>query len=995
MGSNFAVRAASAWELQQFRDTSIAVYSARINQAVFGASVDNITYDSGSGTVADIIPGMFCWIGSAPGLNDKGVCIIRDQASATVIYILPNDKIHFADNDYITIYSRPGQSAKLGLAIHAPATVYTARVNQSFAEQNIAEIIYDGGSGTLAEVLPHMTMFIGSAAGLSDRAIVRVRKAPTATVFYISPLSTSKIQNDDYITIINEFNLQQRDISTVNNTVQMDYDIEYGSYLNGGVFPRIAPLVSVRKLASGTVRFTPPSPALSAAYDGSTIVSYLYAFPGASASGNLDSGTGTAYADYTASGQYRWSCAITDSLGRVTTSYRWVFVDPPAQDFTLDSSPSGDYESGDWSFSITLHSGATLSSVRDRALCTLYAEDYYSGYPISIGRIVNYEVILCTGWIDGETIEYDSESGYVTFTVRGAAYWMSRIRAFPFELQDTSTVPTSWKQLTNMTVDTALAHLLWWTTTAPFMMDVFFTGDTTRVKVLTQPSGNLLAQLNSVCTNTLMAHVLVNNLGQIYIEIDSQVISSAARAAIPVVMDITTADYIAPLDIERITTDAASMIDFGALSAYDGSVSPLVYSRAPGLIPNHYGEIRPYNNYIVADQSEANRIAGCLLAVENNPYIPIDINFAANNRLLDIAPRMYCTMTIAADDNPRGIALTAVRLIPRAVSYKYEDGQILTSATFEFEAIGADGVIYTPPSADDLNVDDYGIPPIGAVDFPPLNDWFPPVVPPSVDTPCNNMLPNSYQLKWDKTEIRGDDTDRIARIYFPCKLRDPAIGLDSTMARGVHTFGDAASEYTIYAIKDGARILTLTGNTWTPTSNTEIDGFELELNAGLGASVTYVPEDVIASGTANANDSDGVLFSTPVGYVCIEGTGGSFDDHGPHSDSWNFDMATDVSTFSGNIGRRVFDNNFGNPTYDIFNLDLPVGYLYAEAVDSSHGRTYWLADGGDHRFRCYDFNNPAFYVDNTGSLGFILRNARADGRRITLGTAIIYDVCAL
>ncbi|MFK5283426.1 hypothetical protein ACI3PL_28020, partial [Lacticaseibacillus paracasei] len=76
---------------------------------------------------------------------------------------------------------------------------------------------------------------------------------------------------------------------------------------------------------------------------------------------------------------------------------------------------------------------------------------------------------------------------------------------------DTAGAPANWKQINEMTVDKALAHILYWTSTAPQIMDCFFTGDVNRVKVLAQPGGSLLNQLNAIAANTLFAKPLVNS----------------------------------------------------------------------------------------------------------------------------------------------------------------------------------------------------------------------------------------------------------------------------------------------------------------------------------------------------------------------------------------------------------------------------------------------------------------------------------------------------
>jgi len=549
MTSNIAARAATAGELLKLRDTSEVIFTARINQATPLTGVTEITYDGGAGTYTDMKAGMLVWIGSTAGTHDRGITHIRTAATATEI--LTNlISFTFAENDYITVKSIGRQATYLGLAIQHPVTVYTARINQTFSTlDGVAELIYDGGSGTLADVLQGMTIWIGSAAGLNDKGVCRVRKTPTATILYINQTSDIQFAEDDYITILDTFSLWQRDTTVTGTTVAMDYDVLFGDFQNGGALPRIGPLVAVLHLTAGTVTFNPPEPTDTACYDGATIASYLYDAPGAATTADMD--TSAPEWTYDTAGEYRWSCAITDSVGRVTTSYRWIFVDPPTIPFSYNSC-AGDISDNGWNFSVTVFDDATKTEIVDRTLVTLYAVDYYSGVKGSIGKIVNYENILCSGWVDGESITFDNDSGGVTFTVQGAAYWLSKIRAFPFEIQDSSAAATNWKELYQMTVDKALAHLLFWTSTAPLVMDCYLTSDTTRLKVVAEPSGSLFDQINNIALNTIFANAYVNNYGQMHIEIDSQMIDSAARAVLPVVMDITEADRADELDIETI-----------------------------------------------------------------------------------------------------------------------------------------------------------------------------------------------------------------------------------------------------------------------------------------------------------------------------------------------------------------------------------------------------------------------------------------------------------
>jgi len=201
MTDNVPVKVITAAELKKLRNVSEVVFTARINQSTPLTNVTEITYDGGTGTYTDIKTGYLVWIGSATGLHDKGVTHIRTTTSSTKIF---TDQIDFtfADDDYITVTSLGRQFCKLGLHIQRPATVYTMRINQTFTSlDGVTELTYDGGSGTLADIIPGMTVLIGSAAGLFDKGTCRVRKTPTATVLYINQVSNIPININAFLPV--------------------------------------------------------------------------------------------------------------------------------------------------------------------------------------------------------------------------------------------------------------------------------------------------------------------------------------------------------------------------------------------------------------------------------------------------------------------------------------------------------------------------------------------------------------------------------------------------------------------------------------------------------------------------------------------------------------------------------------------------------------------------------------------------------------------------
>jgi len=840
MTANVPVRAATASELLKFRTPSI-VYTARVNQDSFSYPIDELTYDGGSGTYTDVQVGCLVYVGSSAGAKDKGVARVRKVASSTKIYIESTSGITFADNDYLTIWNFGGMGVKFGLAIHVPTTVYTARVNQAFPGGDILEIIYDGGTGTLADVLPGMTMYIGSAAGLRDRGIVRIRATPSATVFYVGMNSGVVFQDNDYLTIVKDFALWQRELLQDGETVLMDGNIEYGSR-DAACVIRAGPVAAVIKIVEGVATFTPPSPALSACYDGATISSYQYSAPGAASTSNMTSGTGTASWTYDTAGQYLWYLTITDSNGKTKTTYRWVFVDNVSPDFVVSSNPRGD-DNG-WTFGVTMYDSALTTEIVDRAMVVLYADfEYFGGAAAVIGKLEGYENIICIGWIDGETIVRDEQQGTVTFEVNSALQWMDKLKASPIAMEYTAFTATKWTQIRDMTVDKALAHILLWTSTAPAIMDCFFSGDTALLEIITQPSGTLLSQLQNVALNTIFAVPRVNNIGQLYIQIDAQMMNSTAKSALTTVQTITTEDYEGALEIVRMTSGEVSMIELQC-NTYDGVKTLPVYGRAPGNVGKNYGRMDAPSNYSAASQAECNRLAGCLLAINNPDYAPLEITLAHQNRLIDIAPAQYCQISIAAGDTLRGVVLTNQKLIPRSVEYVLAGGFYKTKISFELAVTPVDGISYYPPQPVDETVPGYDTGISGFGSFPSPETTFPTFVPGVevvTEDDCKtdtDAASNNFSLNFDQSTIRADEADTSANAYFPCAIRIGTATHGTQIHVTAYWIGNALDYVHLYGIADGERVIEATmdshaGDTayfsFSPLAAVDVDGFELYL----------------------------------------------------------------------------------------------------------------------------------------------------------------------
>lgn len=589
-----------------------------------------------------------------------------------------------------------GQWSKLSLVIPKSVTMYTARVNQTTFLDPVTAITYDGGSGTLANALIGMTIMFGSAAGLWDHGIARIRSTPSATVFYVNESSElSLIADNDYITVLDEFLPWQRHLAIAGNLALMDYDIVYSSQ-----HANCLPVVNmgtdyILSMASGgTVSITPD--ASESWVVGSTVASYLWVATGASATSGLDTATPTI--TYNAAGTYRISCTVTSALSVARTSYRYVYVNPTTTSFELLSC-RGDQDSGGWEFSVRCFSGVTLTDVRDRSKAFLVIDSFFNDAAGVLGQIPGAENILCSGWIRDESITVDKEHDTIRFNVSGLAHWLSQETSYPVGIGAVGSAPAAWTEMEDLTVDKGLWHLLEWRSTALNCCDFHPTGNAYLATALEGPLGTLWEQIKNIAYETLLASPTVDRYNRLFVSTSSQYIALASRSTIPTVMTLTSSDWEDPIELERIIIPPATVVDLSGVSVSATFVPTALFSRAPGRTISRLGLVSTQDRLLLESQTQLNVLSGLYLARLNNPYKVIEIKLPHANTLLDISINQYLDLTIAAGDTPRGIVLTNLKIIPTRISYEYdpESGHFTTELECEGSTSGSPGQSYFVP----------------------------------------------------------------------------------------------------------------------------------------------------------------------------------------------------------------------------------------------------------------------------------------------------------
>ena len=565
--------------------------------------------------------------------------------------------------------------SQLYLAIPNPAVIFARRVNEPTVAANDmrASITYDnpdGGAGVFGSVLPGQMLHIGSIAGGYDRGQARIRAAATASVLAIGEQSECDVHDNDFLTVIDDFAPWQRHVKiTAAGVVKMDYDV---AYTNQHTVCDPVPVMGADAVLwyQGTLG---GGNSITVTFDdadswalGSTIASRVWSrLPTAGSAISSTTASAPTFT-FTAPGTFRIKNTMTSTAGAVFAGYRKVVVydntSLPMTDFRLDGC-GGDWDSGGWSFRVTLFANFDISQIRDRAQVFLCARDWYGGVEGSVSTDTGRGNILAAGWIIGESITSDPEQSTVSFEVATANRWLSNMPAFPIGLEYNATA--SWTGMTSLTVDRAVWHLLHWQSTIDAITDFRKSDDTRLAAELTATAGNLWGQITELAETSILARPCCNHLGKLWVEIPTNLLPTGSRSTIPTVMTLTTADYLKTITFERRSTPLVSQVDSSGVAVDSTGNGSALFSLSNGHVPKRWGAPQRRDRLLLSTQSQSNILAGLILGSENNTYV-FNIPLSANNRVFDICPNQYAPLNTTF----RGITFNG-NVLPRSVDYSH------------------------------------------------------------------------------------------------------------------------------------------------------------------------------------------------------------------------------------------------------------------------------------------------------------------------------------
>lgn len=633
-------------------------------------------------------------------------------------------------SDNLAKLRRPGQICHPCIALPASNIVFSGYINEVVtSKDSVVSISYSQDSiedefiGDYGDIIPGMTLWIGTTPNSRDIGMARIRKSATSSHIYIGETSELDLEILQYLTVVDDFSVWNRSLKINHDkTVSMDWDIEYTNQHTKRI-----PVVCMGSHAVVNVQ------------DGPQVVN----FDASESSIPTSSTTPAIFYIPAGGGHYSWSClggsvSSSDTEANITISepgtylvqcavnyndatgygYRKIYAyddaHPPIADFKIRSC-TGTFDTGGWEAQIET-TNYELSQIQDRQLVILFADDWYyddSGILVneSIGPLEGRENIILWGYIDGKSIQSNMTGGITSFTVKGPQFWVGQITGFIDGVETTIKTPSKWTEIKNLSVDLAIWHFVVWRTTLSLCCDFHFTGDTRYMQASKIPAGSLWQQLDDILFSNIMGKIRSNRYGMVYTRIDVQYLLS--RTSVPNVMDIEKQDRLPEFVLDVIENLVTSRVELSGVNIRPGYKPRAFFSLANGHVFKHYGTPKQVSNLLLTNQISSNRLAGLILGVDNNPYPRLEVTLTENNRFFDICPDQTFRFTFSTDDSPLQISFDK-KFVPRVVSFDFNRGYL--TVKLEGEALAVADPLY-------INGD------------VPADTSYPPIKPPSVPRP--------------------------------------------------------------------------------------------------------------------------------------------------------------------------------------------------------------------------------------------------------------------
>jgi hypothetical protein len=409
---------------------------------------------------------------------------------------------------------------------------------------------------------------------------------------------------------------------------------------------------------------------------------FAWEFEGASIASSADKIPG--YVSYSTPGHYRTILITTTDAGAEDKSVRYISIyDRPGQG---SKTPYKSFEITNWSGSrdsygystrIKLFEAIDRNKIKDGALIVIFGDDYYDNQKASIGgNATNRSSIKLVGYVDGETIQYDYDAGYVEFEIVSPTGIMQKTECYSVSVESKVT-PTTWYELKNMNCSKALYHYYHWHSTVLINCDFKFEANDKYIQYFDTDRENLHSAGNTLMEGTLKGALVSDSQGKLWCETDVSVQDNII-AIMPTALSITKRDWIDQPTIEMRYYNEVSFLEMGGIWFVPATaVSTALMCGCPGSSSAYFGKVERIQGLALDDQADLNSIAGNLFAFKNSHYPNVEYKLRSSYWNLDIAPQEQIKITMSADESPLNVTWASKSFAIRSVDRSYIEKTII------------------------------------------------------------------------------------------------------------------------------------------------------------------------------------------------------------------------------------------------------------------------------------------------------------------------------
>lgn len=522
------------------------------------------------------------------------------------------------------------------------------------ADYPITSITYDGVTlGAFGDIIPDMTLFLGTSDGAWDLGIVRVHNVADADEIPVGRISRGKepgsliIQDNAYITVLDDYRVwskiprmiidpddEDTEITTFKdaNIPVLSYTDEIPPVANTGPF-----FADYIDTDTDLITVTFPMDGIDISYavaEGATITDYLWDIE----DGTLTGGALTdAVIEATFPAGKRWvGLTVTDSNGKVHTSRSFVLAVDPEDDVTYKTWKRANFRlrKDGTDFNVELSENLARNTYPPGSLVICW-----EGAPETSGD--RNHMRFC-GWQEQEQWSVSgSRKGMLRNTTINAVDVAGKMKVLPgFPQAIERSEETFWESMPDPTMNRVLDYLGRWHTTAWSLADIIpdEDGDLYELMIIKTGADDIFTQMASTAAKLVPSRILTcNPKGQLVFLVDWMEIDTGDR---PAASWIIQEDDINSISVSYNPQPKAHSLHAGALLSTDTwtmlggqKTIPLAFAIAPGDAFSQGTSEVIQSEGIALSQEDLNMVAGHRYARMNSPYSPFNIAFA--NRTID------------------------------------------------------------------------------------------------------------------------------------------------------------------------------------------------------------------------------------------------------------------------------------------------------------------------------------------------------------------------